>query len=110
MCRLILALASVVAFAGCESVPNIRFDSDSAVEDASALEASAAVEAAPDVPPVEASVCPDAGPSTVCCGSIPCLGPCDEKNCERCAACTPGSICCAQDQSQVECQPFSGGC
>jgi hypothetical protein len=104
-------IPALLLLAGCESVPQITFDLDGSADDAAAD--GPALEGAVDAADAaDAGGCPETGGSSMCCGSIPCVGQCDQKSCDRCAKCAVGDICCIQDQGQgqVECKQPSDGC
>ena len=99
-----LAVSLLVAacFAGCGSVPDIRFVPD----DAGATDGQAGGDARADARTdggggADASVGSCKAPSpaaATCCGSVWCLGDCNSMNCDDCAkkGCAADEICCGK--------------
>ncbi|CAN5921899.1 hypothetical protein BH11MYX4_BH11MYX4_33340 [soil metagenome] len=101
---LAIMIAASVGYAGCEAVPDIQFVADDARADAPS-------EGGPGDGSVDASVrdsssdaCVGASPAAgaTCCGTIWCVGDCDQANCDQCAqkattaSCQAGDICCGK--------------
>lgn len=100
---LTVTLAGAMGSAGCEGVPDLRFVADDARSDAPAGDGGPSTDAS-DGSARDAGACssPSPGAGATCCGSVWCLGQCDQVSCDQCAqkarsgVCAPGDICCGK--------------
>jgi hypothetical protein len=114
------ALAAVVAFVACASVPELTFvdvEGDAgtardAASDASVSPTDGAI-ALEGGEVEDGGVCPDAVPSgaLACCGAVACVGNCSGPSCDRCvaAACASDEICCGRPNAAT-CVPRGTAC
>jgi hypothetical protein len=107
------ALIACAALWGCESVPQIDFETPEAGTDVGGDDANS-TDAVTDAGEEDAG-CPDAAATLTCCGTVLCFGPdCTLNVCGKCEGKCNGAsqICCPRNtgQGQPDCPTFAVGC
>ena len=95
-----IALALALVLTGCESVPDLHFDT---VVDGSASEAGPDDDGGASSSSGSSSGdCPSDGPSGArCCGGVWCVGDCTDTNCNACGRCGATGLCCGKGGNAV---------